>query len=394
MMETVAGTVLLFLLGLLGWALFSLLRFPAAPMIGALTVISALKILQFPVPAAPALLFPIIQILLGLFVGARVTRETIRELKDLFAPGAIIVAWALFMLFLLGSYLTCYAGLDIHTAILSSSIGGLPEMTVIALALNADAAVVIVMQTARMVITIAVFPVILKFWVGGRRAQRTAITRTNREVRDPVLPKPPAVWRRLRDSGLHLRARLLTACRPQRLICGARNIKQLLPSTGRVLLSLGVAAAGGWLLLRIGVPAGAMIGALFFTIAASLSGLKIKSPPRGYFGLIQVGVGIMVSNNISAQTIDTIVSGKLLSPIAISTLIILLSSLAVSLAIFKLTGWDFPACFLAAAPGGFTVMTTLAVKYGQDPFRVSMLHLCRLLAIKTVVPFVFMFYIK
>jgi uncharacterized membrane protein AbrB (regulator of aidB expression) len=46
---------------------------------------------------------------------------------------------------------------------------------------------------------------------------------------------------------------------------------------------------------------------------------------------------------------------------------------------------------LAAAPGGFTIMTVLAVKYNKNPFQVSMLHLVRLLAIKSVVPLVFLF---
>jgi uncharacterized membrane protein AbrB (regulator of aidB expression) len=49
---------------------------------------------------------------------------------------------------------------------------------------------------------------------------------------------------------------------------------------------------------------------------------------------------------------------------------------------------------LAAAPAGFSVMTALAVDYDKDPFRVSMTHLCRLLAVKTIVPFVFMFFLE
>jgi uncharacterized membrane protein AbrB (regulator of aidB expression) len=50
---------------------------------------------------------------------------------------------------------------------------------------------------------------------------------------------------------------------------------------------------------------------------------------------------------------------------------------------------DKLTCFLSAAPGGFTVIATLAIDYEKDPFAISILHLCRLIVIKTLVPIVF-----
>jgi len=61
--------------------------------------------------------------------------------------------------------------------------------------------------------------------------------------------------------------------------------------------------------------------------------------------------------------------------------------------IHRLTGWDLPTSLLAAAPGGFTVMTALAIKHDLDPVKISMLHLCRLFTIKMFIPFIFMWLI-
>jgi len=71
--------------------------------------------------------------------------------------------------------------------------------------------------------------------------------------------------------------------------------------------------------------------------------------------------------------------------------VVFLTALVVAVLIQRMAGWDLPLSLLAAAPGGFTVMTAIAIHYGYDPFRVSMVHLARLLAIKTVVPVVFAF---
>jgi len=54
------------------------------------------------------------------------------------------------MVFLLGVLLRSTTSLDLYTSLLSSSLGGLSGMTVIALASGADVTVVVIMQTFRL----------------------------------------------------------------------------------------------------------------------------------------------------------------------------------------------------------------------------------------------------
>ncbi|VFU18064.1 conserved membrane hypothetical protein [anaerobic digester metagenome] len=382
MLNLLQDLFILFFFGICGWALFTLLRLPVAALLGTITFIGILRILEFPLPFAPNFLLPLVQVFLGLYVGTKVTRDTVRQLKTMVLPAIIIVFWALSVVFLLGIFLARITPLDPITSILSSSMGGLPEMTVIALATNAEIAVIIVMQTFRMVVTALAFPFILKVWMKGKCEEES-------ECGAP-LQKQGDSQEKFKEK---IAVMNLQTCLKSRLYSYLHNANQLLHSAGWNILSLVIGGSGGFLFLYLGVPAGAMVGSMFFIASASLMGVPVTPPSPRVFGLMLVGVGLMVSDNISSSTMATILSGNLLIPIIVSTVLIFLSSLLVAFLIHKLMGWDFPTSFLAAAPGGFTVMTSLAIKYKKDPLRVSMLHLCRLLALKSVVPFVFMFLI-
>lgn len=58
----------------------------------------------------------------------------------------------------------------LYTAMLSASMGGLPEITVIALASGAGVTVIIVMHMIRMLGTILIFPLLLK-WLEERETR-------------------------------------------------------------------------------------------------------------------------------------------------------------------------------------------------------------------------------
>jgi uncharacterized protein len=381
-MEILKDTALLFLLGVWGWGLFSLLRFPAAPVLGTLTVIGALRITGYPLPPSPEYIFWVVQVLLGCYAGTKITRETMGELKTLVTPAVIIVAWALSMVFVMGGLLMATTSFDLYTALLSSSMGGLPEMTVIALASGADVTVIVIIQTVRMVSTILVFPFIVKKWIDSGDEKRNANSLLREGPHIPRLHFLPLI------RGPLLREMKMLGKGLQSL---RTHPKAALHYSGQMLLTLSIAAAGGYTLLNLGVPAGGMVGAMLAVAVASLAGVPVKPLPGGMFNLMLIAVGIMVSSSISPDTVEVLVAGSLLMPVLLSTVLSFFTALGVAFLIHRVVGWDYPTCFLAAAPGGFTVMTTLAIKYGRDPFRVSLLHLCRLIALKTVVPLFFMF---
>jgi len=313
-----------------------------------------------------------VQVFLGLFVGSKVTRDTVNQLKAMIPPALVIVVWALSLVFGMGYFISRITYLDPVTAILSSSVGGLPEMTVIGLDTNADIPAMITIKLVRMLATIFTFPFLVKLVAKNDRENNKNISINNME-----------------EFENNRKVNTLDKIRGK---IASFNVKSFLRSALLSLLSLAIAAAGGLLFINLGVPAGGMVGSMFFVAIANLLRAPVITPSPGVFGFMLVGVGLMVADNIAPETLEAFLTDGIIIPIIISTTLVFLSSFLVAYLIHKLAGWDFTTSFLAAAPGGFTIMTALAIKYNKDPFRVSILHLCRLLAIKSVVPFVFMLY--
>lgn len=371
--------VVLFALGAAGWAVFRWVRFPVPSLLGALAVIGALRALDLPVPDSPQHLYPVVQMLLGVYVGTQVDRDAVRRLKSLVVPAVLIGIWALLLVFVFGWVLGRVTWLDTYTAVLSSSVGGLAEMIVLSMAVGADVAVVTIIQMFRMLTAIAVFPLLFRRMLLAAPANGVAQpvgAPVSRMADDPDCATAVADLRdpeHGRDSHRETIAAWLTT-QPHQL-----------------LFTLALAAAGGWVFSTLGVPAGMMVGAMFFVAGASVAGLPVRSLHPLVVDLLMLSVGIMVTDNVSPDTTAVLASGALLGPLLISTAVVFASSFFMGWVIHRVSGWDPPTSFLAAAPGGLTVMTLLAAHYGKDSFRVSMIHLARLLVIKTIVPFVFMF---
>lgn len=344
---------LLYTLGLAGWQLAKRLNVPVAPLLGSLLFVGILKIIGLNLPTTPDFFAPILQILLGVMVGSRFTQDTISQLKELILPGILIITWVLLVVFLLGYLLAYVTYLDPFTAILSSSMGGLPEMTVIAIAVEADLGVILLIQLSRLILTFLLFPLFIK-----------------RKI-EPIECEEE-------EEGGHE---------------GEEDTSHENPGFFKVLSILFLGSLGGLLFLMLGVPAGGMVGSMLFIITAALLGLTTFRFPPSLLNLLLIGVGILAADTISPSTFTTLSSLEFLTPFSLSLIITFSSSFLVAHLIKRLTGWDELTSFLAAAPAGLTTMTLLAIQYNRDPLRISMLHLCRLLSLKILVPLFFMFFI-
>jgi len=251
------------------------------------------------------------------------------------------------------------------------------------------------MHTVRMMATMFMFPIIFKRFM--TRKDKTLMDTVVDEDPDKIMKegKKPDSPERTLEEKLGILSFLAPLVRDFKKF--RRKLRMLFSSKEKFIssfkirgVSIGVAALGGYLFYRFGVPAGGMVGAMVFIAAASIYGVKIKAPSSFTFEFLLIGIAITISDNFSRETLDMLTSGELVLPVVLSTVVVFGTSLLVALLLGKVTDWDFPTCFLAAAPAGFTVMSTLAIKYDKNPFIVSMLHLGRIMSIKLVVPFAFM----
>lgn len=378
--QLLGDILLLITLGLFGWFLMAKMRLPAAEILGPVVLIGAMRILQVDLPTSPPFLFTIAQVVIGIFVGSMLTRETLRELKTMALSALIIIVWALAIIFMIGFFLARYTVLDLYTAMLSASMGGLPEITIIALASGAAVAVIVVTQILRLLGTVFIFPLILNRLEQKENPAKNSCS-GSKEIKHNGDIK--FSW-----NISVLKETVMTFLNRKKI---ERLRKSLMISWTRILFTVSLASAGGALFEALGVPAGLLVGSTLFIATASVTGVQVSRLSPRLFDLLLVFIGITIADNISFETISIMGNMNFLTPILIATAIIFATSFLISWIIFRLTGWDYPTCFLAAAPGGFTMMVALAVKHGLDPLKVSMLHLCRLLSINMFLPFLFMF---
>lgn len=363
-------------LGIVGWLIGRKLNLPSAPVFGTIIVIGSLRILDVPLSYSPGYFSTIIQIFLGVFIGSRVNHENIKMVKKIAIPSFIIVVWALSIAFGFGLFISKITNVDLYSAILGSSVGGLPEMTVIAASTGADVVFVVLLQSLRIIITTMIFSFLFK----NRRKEKQHIINQREPLKEGEknnTVKKQSLWR--------LRTLLLK----EKVFSIKRNRKELLGTLCKIFFTFGLASLCGITAIYFNIAAGGMLGSALLTIGISLLGLPIYIPPLSFSNWLLVGVGILVTDQIKPETLQVIVSTDFFIPMLISFTLTFLSSFLVAFIILKITNWRWDTCLLSSAPGGLTVMSTLALETGNDPFIVSLLHFCRLLALKICMPIFF-----
>ena len=392
LVQSIVDLVILFGLGVSGWLLLKISRMPAAEIVGPVLIIGALRVFDVELPYSPDYLFPAIQVILGIFVGAKLTKDTLLELKSMASSALVVIIWSLLLVFIIGFFLDRYSVLDLYTAMLSASMGGMPEITVIALASGANVAVVIAMQLIRLVGAYIIFPIVLNLLESkeARESQNEIYRRKNDdsdlfEIKRKNKPTNKKLINKYNFFAISSLGQNLNRASIIKILDYFRV------NWEKLLTSMAVASAGGVIFEYLGVPAGLMVGSTIFIAVVSVIGIPISKFSPRLLDIMLVFFGITIADNIEIETIMIMADTAFLIPIIIAATIMFTTSFGVALLIYRLTGWDYPTCFLAGSPAGLYGMTALAAKHNRDPFKISMLHLCRMLAVNTVIPFIFMY---
>ncbi|MDQ7820933.1 MAG: AbrB family transcriptional regulator [Armatimonadota bacterium] len=150
------GVAVVLAVGTAGGYVALRLRLPAGALLGSLLAVLAAHAL---IPGLPALDPQIrrgIQILVGTALGSRISPQTLHRLRRVLPAVAVVVAAT--VAGTLGGALLV-AGLlrvDMGTALLASTPGGMPEMILMADALHRDVPLVTVIQLVRVLLTLIV----------------------------------------------------------------------------------------------------------------------------------------------------------------------------------------------------------------------------------------------
>ena len=145
-----------------GGILLHLLGIAAGAMIGAMIAAAACCMFFGRMPF-PLTLRLGMQIFAGAFIGIGLDREGLARMGDVGISLLILVIGIFIFVFLVTLLLHKVAGLDLITSMLSSTPGGVQEMSLLSEDIGGDTPKIAVMQTARLISVILFFPLMLQF---------------------------------------------------------------------------------------------------------------------------------------------------------------------------------------------------------------------------------------
>ena len=334
---------ILYVIGCAGWQLCRKLKVPSPALLGSLAFIGILRAFGLDFPTTPDWLSKGTQILLGFYMGSTLTKEAVRQTRQILTPAVVVGIWAISTAFIGGGILAAFTPLDFKTGVLSASTGGITEMVVLGLEIGADSLTVVILQTFRVIVSMSLYPLVAKLLLKRQPAVALTQSAANGEQQGPI-------------------------------------------NYGKLAASLAFSVVGGLLLSALKVPAGAMIGSLAFMVVANMLGFGEQLSSPLLLGLLLTAVGMGVADSITPETISAILSGTMLWTLVVTLFISFLSSGLLTIIVHKLTGWDWVTCILACAPAGVSSMPIIAMEINVDPLPISLLHLCRLFTIKACVP--------
>lgn len=152
----------------------------------------------------------------------------------------------------------------------------------------------------------------------------------------------------------------------------------------KVIYTLAIALIGGYAGIRLKIPAGAFIGAMFSVAVFNICTDK-GYIPSNFKSVAQIVIGGIIGLNFTADTIRGL--KELIAPALILSFGLMVSSVFLGFVISKATGLDMMTALFSSAPGGLADMTIISDAYGAETPKVALLHLVRLITVFSVLPF-------
>lgn len=342
------NTFLWFLLTLLIAYIFGTIamkiKVPAGGMIGAMVGVALLNLLT-----GQAYMYSIlrtaVQICLGTMSGYRVGRSELKKMGALVVPIIVMLLICLILNVVFGVVIVKTTSLDIATALLAITPGGATDMVFVAADIGADTGMVGLLQSLRMIYCNGVLPI---FFVAviNRKKQREG----EPEKREEYAPATSDTLSR--DPGKR----------------GAM---------------FAVAACGGLLFKKLGVPGGTLVGALIFTVAFTciFGKTEYPAPMKRYQQMLS---GAYIGTSITYATVSAIPS--MLFAVVVILVDIMVYVFLMSFVLGKVSKMDHGTRMLCSTPGGIGEATILSEELGTDTATVAAMNTVRMILVVATFP--------
>ncbi|MCS7235900.1 MAG: AbrB family transcriptional regulator [Armatimonadota bacterium] len=164
--DQMVATAVVVAAGVAGGVVGIRLRLPAGALLGGLLgSLAALSLLPVQVPAVDPSVRRWLQIAVGITLGSRVRPDTLPNVRRASRAAFVVVLVTLVGAVGGAELLRWAAGLDRGTALLAATPGGMPEMILLALALDRPVDLVTTVQLVRVVTTLVVTLPLVRWWL-------------------------------------------------------------------------------------------------------------------------------------------------------------------------------------------------------------------------------------
>ena len=149
------------------------------------------------------------------------------------------------------------------------------------------------------------------------------------------------------------------------------------------------AFAGGYVGVKLKIPAGALLGALVATVAIRFLGAKAREIPDIFSFIAQVLIGLIIGAGVTLELFDHL--AKCWIPLVISVVFLVFIGFVSAFLIYRMGYLDFPTSFLGTSPGAMSAIVIMGMEYGANAAIVALFHFLRIVVILLTAPIILYF---
>ncbi len=326
--------------GAIGAYVFYKIKVPAGALVGALIFTAVFSNLTG-IAAFPKPIKIFVQAISGAFIGLRIDREALKQLKTIIKPSLQFFFGILALSFGTGILIHTISGLDIATSVLSSVPGGITDVSIISSDIGANPVQTTMLQLARYFVAVLVLP-----QAAIAISKREKKQKDDRPETGAVFQNRPFTWK----------AGMITIL----LLCGF-----------------------GWLGSISPIPAGALLLSLIAVSVYNVLGKEACLPSKAKL-VAQCCAGIFIGIKIDLHSVAQY--SALVLPVVLVVVNCLLMNYLLGFWIYKTNDMDLATSLFASIPAGVSDMALISLDYGGDAPKVAVLQLVRYVSVMCVMP--------